>query len=36
MKPITIPVLKCERCGHEFVPRKTDRKKCSRCQSRWK
>lgn len=33
MKEIKIQTLKCERCGHKFIPRKVERKKCSRCQS---
>lgn len=33
MKEIKITILKCEQCGHEFIPRKIERKKCARCQS---
>lgn len=32
-KPITIPVVKvkCVRCGHEYVRRKSDSQNCAKC-----
>lgn len=36
MVTVKIPRLKCSHCGHAFVPRKENRKKCPRCQKAWK
>ncbi len=30
----TIPVLVCQRCGHQWIPRVPAPKKCPDCQSR--
>jgi len=33
---IPIPVLKCKRCGHEWVPRISNVQICPKCKSaRW-
>lgn len=35
-KPIPIPHVRCQQCGHEWIPRKPYIQQCSRCQSkRW-
>ena len=33
MAKVTIPKLKCERCGHSWVPRKSEITICPRCKS---
>jgi Zn finger protein HypA/HybF involved in hydrogenase expression len=36
MSKIKIPTLKCERCGHTWVPKISDVKICPKCKSaRW-
>ena len=30
---ITIPKLKCKRCGHEWWPRKSEVRICPKCKS---
>lgn len=30
---IEMPVVECKRCGHEWRPRKSDVRKCPKCQS---
>ena len=32
---ITIPKLKCKRCGAEWTPRKSDVRVCPKCHSAW-
>lgn len=34
--PTKIPTLTCQNCDHEWVPRRTDVRRCPRCGSvRW-
>jgi DNA-directed RNA polymerase subunit RPC12/RpoP len=32
---LTLPTLRCERCGHRWIPRKSERpESCPHCKSR--
>lgn len=33
MKRIKIEVLKCERCNHEWIPKKEEVRRCAKCKS---
>jgi len=32
---VQIPKLKCQRCGHEWVPRQPEVKICPKCKSKY-
>jgi len=33
MSKVRLPTLHCERCGHEWHPRKVERRICPKCKS---
>ena len=32
---IKVQILECKRCGHNWIPRKTEVRMCPKCKSAW-